>query len=152
MTDGLLMANQKQRTFCSPWNLTGVAKRVDVRAFSVHPGAIYTDLARHMTDEELKGRGFTRNDRHGSSPAGQSVEEGGEFKTLEQGAATSTWCGTSPQLAGVGGVYCEDVEIAQISESNIPLKPGLRPYAIDSKAAKGLWTLSEGLTGVKFHA
>jgi hypothetical protein len=30
-----------------------------------------------------------------------------EFKTPEQGAATSLWCATSPQLDGMGGLYCE---------------------------------------------
>ena len=41
----------------------------------------------------------------------QSVAHGGEFKTLEQGAATSIWCATSLQPIGVGGIYCQNVEI-----------------------------------------
>jgi hypothetical protein len=36
------------------------------------------------------------------------------FKTIEQGAATTVWCATSPQLAGLGGVYCENCDIAPI--------------------------------------
>jgi NAD(P)-dependent dehydrogenase (short-subunit alcohol dehydrogenase family) len=75
-----------------------------VRAFAVHPGAVLTDLSRHMTDEELRGYGLSRDDKPGFIPAGKSVAEGGDFKTLEQGAATSVWCATSPQLARMGGV------------------------------------------------
>ncbi len=35
------------------------------------------------------------------------------FKTVPQGAATSVWCATSGQLDGMGGVYCEDCDIAR---------------------------------------
>lgn len=37
-----------------------------------------------------------------------------QLKTIEQGAATQVWCATSPKLADVGGVYCENVEVAGI--------------------------------------
>jgi NAD(P)-dependent dehydrogenase (short-subunit alcohol dehydrogenase family) len=120
-----------------------------IRAFAVHPGSILTDLIRHMTDEELSGYGISREDRRGSIPAGKSVAEGGDFKTLEQGAATSVWCATSPQLAGMGGVYCQDVEVAEVQSDSASVR-GVLPGAIDSEAAKRLWILSEELTGVKF--
>jgi len=76
----------------------------DIRAFAVHPGGIVTDLLRHMTDDELQGYGLPRADLHGSRPAGNSVDEGGFFKSLEQGAATTLWAATNPQLNGKGGV------------------------------------------------
>jgi NAD(P)-dependent dehydrogenase (short-subunit alcohol dehydrogenase family) len=120
-----------------------------VRAFSVHPGAILTDLSRHMTDEELRGYGLSRDDKPGFIPAGKSVAEGGDFKTLEQGAATSVWCATSPQLAGMGGVYCQDVEIAEVCQPDSASNNGVSPWAIDPKAAERLWVLSEELTGMK---
>src|SRR5262249_42049501 len=63
-----------------------------VRAFAVHPGRIITDLIRYMSDEEKRS----------------ATGAPGEFKTPEQGAATSVWCATSPQLEGKGGVYCLD--------------------------------------------
>jgi NAD(P)-dependent dehydrogenase (short-subunit alcohol dehydrogenase family) len=120
-----------------------------IRALAVHPGAILTDLSRHMTDEELRAYGLSRGYKPGSVPAGKSVAEGGDFKSLEQGAATSVWCATSPQLAGIGGVYCQDVDVAGIllpgSSSNV----GVREYAVDPVAAKRLWKLSEELTGVR---
>jgi NAD(P)-dependent dehydrogenase (short-subunit alcohol dehydrogenase family) len=120
-----------------------------IRAFAVHPGAILTDLSRHMTDEELRGYGLLRENKPGFIPAGKSVAEGGDFKTLEQGAATSVWCATSPQLAGMGGVYCQDVDVAPILQDSSASNVGVRPYAIDPEAAKRLWKLSEELTGVK---
>jgi NAD(P)-dependent dehydrogenase (short-subunit alcohol dehydrogenase family) len=120
----------------------------EIRAFAVHPGAILTDLGRHMTDEELRSYGISPDSRL-SIPAGKSVAEGGDFKTLEQGAATSVWCATSPQLARMGGIYCQDVDVAPILQERAASNVGVRPYAIDPEAAERLWTLSEELTGVK---
>ncbi|HEY2119279.1 MAG TPA: oxidoreductase [Candidatus Acidoferrum sp.] len=124
-------------------------ERNGIRAFAVHSGAILTELSRHMTDDEFRAYGLSRTDSFGSIPAGKSVAEGGDFKTIEQGAATSVWCATSPQLAGMGGVYCQDVDVAPILPPHSPSNVGVRPYAIDPEAAKRLWTLSEQLTGVK---
>jgi NAD(P)-dependent dehydrogenase (short-subunit alcohol dehydrogenase family) len=78
------------------------------------------------------------------------TREGGDFKTLEQGAATSVWCATSLQLAGMGGVYCQDVEIAEVRQLDSTSNDGVSPWAIDPKAAERLWILSEELTGMKF--
>jgi NAD(P)-dependent dehydrogenase (short-subunit alcohol dehydrogenase family) len=120
-----------------------------IRAFAVHPGAILTDLIRHMTDEELGARGISREDERGSSPVGMSVAEGGDFKTLEQGAATSVWCATSSQLDVRGGVYCQDVDIAVLSAADATTNRGVASWAVDVEAAKRLWTLSEELSGVR---
>jgi NAD(P)-dependent dehydrogenase (short-subunit alcohol dehydrogenase family) len=126
-------------------------KASGIRAFAVHPGAILTDLGRHMTDEELRSYGISLDSRR-AIPAGKSVAEGGDFKTVEQGAATSVWCATSPQLAGMGGVYCQDVDVAPILQDGSTSNFGVRPYAIDPEAATRLWTLSEELTGVGSNA
>jgi hypothetical protein len=45
----------------------------------------------------------------------------------------------------MGGVFCEDCEIAEVSVDDAP---GVRPYATDPGSAARLWTLSAGLTGV----
>jgi len=120
-----------------------------IRALAVHPGAILTELGRYMTDDDLRGFGLSReNSSPGSVPVGRSVAEGGDFKTIEQGAATSVWCATSPRLAGMGGVYCLDVDIAEVLPSDAATGPGVQPRAIDPKNAERLWTLSEELTGV----
>jgi hypothetical protein len=68
------------------------------------------------------------------------------FKTPEQGAATQTWCATAPQLAGIGGVYCEDCESAELVAGDDPSTGGVREYAIDPDQAARLWTLSAELT------
>ena len=118
------------------------------RAFAVHPGAILTELGRNMTDEELRAYGLTRADKPGSVPVGKSVAEGGDFKSVEQGGATSVWCATSPRLAGMGGVYCQDVDVAPILPSDSSSNVGVRDYAIDPVAAERLWKLSEELAEV----
>jgi NAD(P)-dependent dehydrogenase (short-subunit alcohol dehydrogenase family) len=99
-----------------------------IRAFALHPGAILdTDLARHYDPEELK-LVIERARRIGS------------FKTVEQGAATTLWCATSPQLDGLGGVYCENCDIASVKTEG---DDGVRPYAIDPASAERLWAWSE---------
>jgi len=68
-------------------------------------------------------------------------------KTPQQGAATSVWCATSPQLSGMGGVYCENCDIARALPSDDSNEMhGVRPRATDPVAAGRLWQLSEQLT------
>src|SRR5262249_11907328 len=108
-----------------------------VRAFSAHPGAVMTELMRSMSSDEQR----EAIDRAGKLPAG--------FKTTEQGAATSVWCATSPQLDGMGGVYCEDADIAEAVATDLTEPRGVRPWAMDPDAAEQLWQLSERWTGVR---
>ncbi|HEY6644471.1 oxidoreductase [Povalibacter sp.] len=122
-----------------------------IRAFAVHPGTILTELSRHLTDEDFAGYGLARDTPRGFVPQGQSAAEGGMFKTAEQGAATAVWCATSPQLRGYGGVYCEDVDIAVVSEADDANEAGVKPWAVDPAAAQKLWKLSEQLTGVRLE-
>jgi len=76
---------------------------------------------------------------------------GTTFKTPAQGAATSVWCAASTPLEGMGGVYCEDVDIAVPVGAEATTLTGVRPWAIDPAAAERLWTLSEGWTGLRFN-
>lgn len=109
-----------------------------VRAFSLHPGAILTELTRSMSEEEVRA----------SVTAAKTVSP---LKTIEQGAATSVWCATNPQLDGMGGVYCEDCDIAEAVPADFPEQHGVRPWAMDPSFAERLWTMSEKLTGVPFN-
>lgn len=109
-----------------------------VRAFAVHPGAVLSGLTRHLSNEDLAAWGVRRNED------GTYTSSGG-FKTAEQGAATSVWCAVSPMLEGKGGVYCEDVDIAELVSSDSSLQRGVRSWAIDPVLAEKLWTLSEEL-------
>jgi hypothetical protein len=79
---------------------------------------------------------------------------GSGYKTTEQGAATSVWCAASTQLEGEGGVYCLDVDIAEIVpeftlQGVTQVVEGVLPWAIDPDLAERLWKLSEEMTGVK---
>jgi NAD(P)-dependent dehydrogenase (short-subunit alcohol dehydrogenase family) len=122
-------------------------KAAGVSAFSVHPGGILTDLVRHLTDDDFKTSGITR------LPDGElhsEDESRRRFKTVPQGAATSIWCATSSQLDGMGGVYCEDCDIARIVPADDTGTTGVLPWACDPEQAECLWALSESLTGVRF--
>ena len=113
-----------------------------IRALSLHPGAILTPLSRNMTEDDMKPWGLSRNADGSYNAADPSM-----FKTVEQGAATSVWCATHPQLAGIGGVYCEDCDIA-VPATEADLHRGVAAYAVDPEAAERLWAMSERLTGV----
>jgi NAD(P)-dependent dehydrogenase (short-subunit alcohol dehydrogenase family) len=105
-----------------------------VRAFAVHPGAIRSDIFRYMTEQEVQDwNKMVKN-----------------FKTPQQGAATTVWCALSEQLDGMGGVYCEDCDIAELVPGDSGAGPGVRPHAIDPEKAVGLWRLSEAATGVQY--
>lgn len=112
-----------------------------VQAYSLHPGQILTDLARHLTAEEVAG--FDALDREGRP----IIDPARGMKTVEQGAATSLWCATSPLLANVGGVFCEDCEVAELNVEGRGRK-GVAAWAADPQAAERLWALSERWTGV----
>ena len=107
-----------------------------VRALSVMPGGIRTPLQRHLDAEEMVRLGWY-------DEAGNDLYD---WKSPEQGAATQLWAATSPRLADIGGVYCEDVDIARPAGSGGP--GGVSPHAVDPEQARRLWALSAELTGV----
>jgi NAD(P)-dependent dehydrogenase (short-subunit alcohol dehydrogenase family) len=111
-----------------------------IRSFSLHPGQILTDLARHLSAEEINS--FDALDEAGRP----IVDPERGMKTVEQGAATSVWCATSPQIDGMGGVYCEDCDIAVVNDPNLGRK-GVSPWACDPDSAESLWQVSAAWTG-----
>ncbi|MEV4363062.1 SDR family NAD(P)-dependent oxidoreductase [Nonomuraea sp. NPDC049625] len=117
--------------------LDALGRDAGVRAFALHPGAILTPLQRHLRKEEMVAAGWIDEEGNALDPT---------FKTPEQGAATQVWAATSPQLAGMGGVYCEDCDLAEPTTEAVG--PGVRDYAIDPEQAARLWALSAELTGV----
>src|SRR5258708_15284527 len=127
------------------------ARAHGVRAFSLHPGSIVgTGLSKYLSPEVLRAAGIV--DENGKP----IFDPAKGLKTVEQGAATSVWCATSPQLDGMGGVYCQDCDIAPlVSEElaanqfgSIPL--GVMPHAVDPQTADRLWSLSEQLTSTLY--
>jgi NAD(P)-dependent dehydrogenase (short-subunit alcohol dehydrogenase family) len=124
--------------------LDAIGERDGIRTFSVHPGGVVTDLIRYMSSEEVRAYGVL--DEHGQS----IIDPERNMKTPEQGAATSVWCATSPQLEGLGGVYCENCDVAVAVPGDSKELRGVRPWAMDPKFAEQLWYLSEELTGIGF--
>ena len=114
-----------------------------VLAFSVHPGMIATDLARHLVKEDLEM--FASRDK--------ALEDAGQpslkFKATEQGAATTVWAATAEELESAGGSYLEDCHIGVPNKGPTDLF-GYSDYALDPENARKLWQLSEELVGEKF--
>ncbi|MET0635339.1 MAG: SDR family NAD(P)-dependent oxidoreductase [Chitinophagaceae bacterium] len=129
-------------------------KSFGVRAFSVHPGSVIgTDLGRVAPMELFQQMGT--HDADGNI----FPEVAFKLKTVAQGAATTVWCATSPLLDGMGGVYCENADIAELDEGNIEhhyddpsTLRGVKPYSVDPQNAQKLWDLTEKMTGVSFMA
>jgi len=121
-------------------HLDSLARDAGVRAFALHPGGIITPLQRHLPRQEMVAAGWIDEQGNTLNPAG--------FKTPEQGAATQVWAATSPQLDGLGGVYCEDCDIAELAPDDLEFTGGVRSYAVDPEQAARLWALSAELTGV----
>ncbi|MGK5553590.1 SDR family NAD(P)-dependent oxidoreductase [Actinomadura kijaniata] len=119
-------------------HLDALGERSGVRAFAVHPGSILTPLQRHVPREEQIAQGWMNED--GEPAPG--------FKTPGQGAATAVWAATSPLLAGRGGLYCQDCDVAEPATTDDMLVGGVRPWAVDAGDAARLWALSSELTGV----
>lgn len=115
-----------------------------VRAFAVHPGGIMTELQRHLPRDEMINMGWMDDDGN--------INE--LFKTPEQGASTSVWAATSPQLDGMGGVYCEDCDVANLVAADDPMARfiGVDAHAVDLDEAAKLWALSAELTDINAFA
>ncbi|KAK0126724.1 hypothetical protein ONS95_008304 [Cadophora gregata] len=96
-----------------------------VRSYAVHPGSIWTGLARNLDEE------------------GQELikKTGKVWKTGDQGAAGALVAAFDPALNVIpeGGYYMADCQVAEAA-----------PSAIDEGMAKRLWSLSEDLVDQKF--
>jgi len=125
----------------------------DIRAFAVHPGNIAdTGLSRNFSTDDLKAFGVI--DEKGAPILNLKKQQ----KTVAQGAATSVWFATNPQLKGMGGVYGENCDISPLADPgdstdfNAEILPtGVMPYAVDKLLAEKLWLLSEKMTGLTFN-
>ena len=115
-------------------------KDYGVESFSVHPGGIITPLQRYLEKEEMIALGWMDEDGSPSELAKNF------FKSPSQGASTTLWCATSNDLNGLGGVFCEDCDIAkrksEVDES-LQRYTGVANWAVDTDEATRLWELSE---------
>jgi len=117
-----------------------------VRATALHPGGIRTELGRHVADGSLDAMLAQINAAlaaEGRPPY--------QWKTIPQGAATSVWAAFVARPEDVGGRYCEDCHVSEVTAAELgPTSPGVRPYALDLANAKALWDISEEFVGEKF--
>jgi len=104
-------------------------------ANAVHPGGIMTGLQQYLPYDEQVAMGWI--DADGNVNA--------NFKSVEQGAATSVWAAVGDELAGVGGLYLEDCAQALYFDARRPFA-GVMDYALDVEAADQLWDRSLELT------
>jgi len=98
-----------------------------ITANALMPGAVYTNLQR-----------YTGGKGSGRTPADQ-------FKSVQQGAATSVLLVVSSLLEGVGGRYFVDCNEAEIVDCRTGNLGGVARYALDPANAERLWTVSEQL-------
>lgn len=118
-------------------HLDRIGRDRGIRAFSLHPGKIFTPLQRHLTQTEMTAEGWLDADGNPADPA---------FKTPAQGAATQVWAATSPPLDGLGGLYCEDCDVAVRAEAAGEPFVGVKAWVTDADEAERLWKLSAELT------
>jgi NAD(P)-dependent dehydrogenase (short-subunit alcohol dehydrogenase family) len=100
-------------------------------ANALMPGGIATPLQRHLP-------------AHYADDALAAFRAAGtDFKTVQQGAATSVLLAASPLLEGVGGRYFEDCnEAVRVDRRGGAGRGGVAPYALDPANAERLWELS----------
>jgi len=157
--------NYERRPY-DPWTAYGQSKTANIlfaveldrrgrehgiRAFSMHPGGIVTGLAKHVPLDRLKQLG---NVDENGEPV---IDPDRDMKSVPQGAATMVWCAVSPQLAGLGGVFCANSDIAPLEDGSVVgtldgrdrRTSKVASYAVDPASAERLWALSQKLTGTQ---
>jgi NAD(P)-dependent dehydrogenase (short-subunit alcohol dehydrogenase family) len=105
-----------------------------ITANALNPGGIHTNLQRHIDVDAL---------------VADIARQGGQvnWKTPEQGAATSVLLAASPLVDGVTGRYFEDV--AEAGPHQEGTRTGVAGYALDPESAARLWTVSADLIATR---
>ena len=119
-------------------------------SFSVHPGAIVTELGRHLTEELLMDviADTRRRAEAAAKTEGRASVDELQFKSVEAGAATQVWAATAPEIIDHNGAYLADCGLGVLGPN--PSTNGFRPYLLDDHRAAALWALSETLVGEAF--
>lgn len=141
-----LQAYGQSKTACNLFTveLDSRGRDFSVRAYVLHPGSIHgTELGREASPALFQQLGFC--DAKGNI----LPEVLASLKSVPQGAATTVWCATSPRLGELGGVYCEDCDVAELAV-NGPGSPGVLASSLGKTNAKRLWKMTEQLTGINF--
>jgi len=123
-----------------------------IHAFSVHPGMIFTELGRHMTEEDMASLMERRKAQISTDEDANSSDNMMSPKTVEAGAATTVWACVDDTLESQGGHYLADCQLGVplASEDSSPGSCSMAGHILDDMAAEKLWELSEELTGGVF--
>ncbi|KAI1807074.1 NAD(P)-binding protein [Daldinia bambusicola] len=109
-------------------------KSQNLRALSVHPGGILTPIARYLP---------TTQDIHDNEDLSKMI------KNPAQGAATTVWGAVAKELEGKGGIYLDEVSVAEPTPAGAPYYwGGYDENAFNPEAEKKLWDISLKLTGL----
>lgn len=103
--------------------------REGITGLACHPGAVQTDLFRHMSDEDMAALG----DPEAFAKA---------FKTPAQGAATAVWAAVSPHFedVGNGGRFLGDVGECRAFQAGDAMEaPTYASHAFDPTSEDRLW-------------
>jgi NAD(P)-dependent dehydrogenase (short-subunit alcohol dehydrogenase family) len=128
----------------------------DIHGYAVHPGVVITtNLGPWISEGETRTPWLSVDDHHTmgltDAEGNQIVDPSRGLKTPQQGASTTVFAATNPQLATIGGVYLKDNEVSPLDtprpinfhDQDIPAD--VVPHAVDAESAQRLWTLSEEL-------
>ena len=123
----IYMANELERRYGSK----------GLHALSVHPGGVFTDLARHIGPEFVEGimsnEAFVR-----------------VLKSLEQGAATTVLAAVGTEWEGRGGKYLEDCEEAKRGlDDGDGFGVGTVTQTYDREKEERLWKDSLRIVGIE---
>ncbi len=102
-----------------------------LHAYAVHPGAVATELARHLDRSDFDAMIERMKNRPKDGPST-------ELKQVDTGASTQVWAATGEDIPG--GSYLADTAVSEF----------VAPHATDDAAALSLWELSEQLVGEPF--
>lgn len=111
-----------------------------LQCYSLHPGAINTNLGAHIdwesSDDTLKDADAQMGNKYMWSDL--------QFKNIDEGTATHVYTAFAPGLEEHNGAYFQDCRLADQYEDEV------FPWATDRVEADRLWQVSEKLVGQKF--
>ena len=115
-----------------------------IRAAALHPGAVTTDLTRHLSEADmdvLRARIKVFVPGTGGPPM--------TVKSIAQGAAGPVWAAVVANGDKIGGKYCVDYRPSKVA-GPIGTHDSVQDYAVDEDNAKALWSKSEEMVGERF--
>ncbi|KAJ5166646.1 uncharacterized protein N7482_005427 [Penicillium canariense] len=113
-----------------------------LQAFSLHPGAISTNLSAHL-DMNVDIQGLLSVYRQLGEKEGWE-DQAFTLKTIDRGTATHIYASFDRSLKANNGAYLIDSHVAD------PLVDIVKPWATNNIEADKLWVLSEKLVGQEF--